>query len=315
MLHGARWRMFLVGCLLWVVDAAAVGAQEAPAKPKILIIGVDGCRPDALLAANTPHLDKLIATGAFADQAQCLPDRPTVGDSISGPGWSSILTGVWAEKHGVTDNRFADKHYDQHPHFFQYVKQHNPEAITASVVSWRPIAEHIVSAAALNAKGRGDDDTTDQAVTLLTEKDVDALFVHLDDVDHAGHASGYGPQSPEYVKAIEQADQRIGRLIEAMHARPTFAKENWLILVTTDHGGRDKGHGGGADDPLKRTVFVLVSGPAAEIGRMDQPIYIVDVPVTALAHLGVSIKTDWCLDGRVVGLKKDSGASADQTEK
>ena len=81
-------------------------------RKKVLLIGIDGCRPDALQAAHTPNLDSLIVGGAVSFVAQ------TGEHTISGPGWASMLTGVGIGKHGVVDNSFADPHFDTYPHFF-----------------------------------------------------------------------------------------------------------------------------------------------------------------------------------------------------
>jgi hypothetical protein len=79
---------------------------QAPVK-KVLIIGIDGCRPDALKAAKAPHLHALMREGAFSEAAQA-------GDiTVSGPGWSSMLTGVWRTKHGVRDNKFEVHRFHQ----------------------------------------------------------------------------------------------------------------------------------------------------------------------------------------------------------
>lgn len=117
---------------------------------RVLIIGVDGTRPDALAKAKTPHLDRLIENGAFTDSAQILGSRYQENDTISGPGWSSILTGVWADKHGVYDNSFRGRKYEIFPHFFKHLKRSRPEAETISLASWEPISEYIVSDADIN---------------------------------------------------------------------------------------------------------------------------------------------------------------------
>lgn len=120
---------------------------EDRAHKRVLIIGMDGTRPDALLKARTPAFDRLIREGAFTDQAQILGKRYQKNDTISGPGWSSILTGVWADKHGVHDNNFKGKNYELFPHFFKRLKRERPDAQTASFVSWEPIHKYILSEA------------------------------------------------------------------------------------------------------------------------------------------------------------------------
>ena len=100
---------------------------EDRAHKRVLIIGMDGTRPDALLKARTPAFDRLIREGAFTDQALILGKRYQKNDTISGPGWSSILTGVWADKHGVHGNNFKGKNYELFPHFFKRLKRERPD--------------------------------------------------------------------------------------------------------------------------------------------------------------------------------------------
>jgi arylsulfatase A-like enzyme len=104
------------------------------------------------------------------------------------------------------------------------------------------------------------------------------------------------------LEAIERADKLVGRVLEAIGSRKSKG-EDWLVIVTSDHGGQGTGHGGGHDDPEVFNSFLIVSGPSAQRGTFDEQVYIVDAPVTALAHLGVQLKEAWKLDGRPVGLK------------
>lgn len=141
---------FSVTCL---ISVSMLGHAEQPAATrtkKVLIIGIDGTRPDALKKAETPHLDSLIKDGAFTDSAEILGERYQENDTISGPGWSSILTGVWADKHGVHDNSFKGRNYELFPHFFKHLKRQRPDATTVSLVSWKPISDYTVSEADIN---------------------------------------------------------------------------------------------------------------------------------------------------------------------
>ena len=81
---------------------------------KVLIIGIDGCRTDALQTATTPNINNLISTSVYSMDA--------LNDDItsSGPGWSAMMTGVWHDKHGVIDNSFANGQYDQFRRLFYF---------------------------------------------------------------------------------------------------------------------------------------------------------------------------------------------------
>ncbi|MFQ5571920.1 MAG: alkaline phosphatase family protein, partial [Rhodothermales bacterium] len=139
------------------------------------------------------------------------------------------------------------------------------------------------------------------AVEHLTTHDPDAAFVYLGNIDVVGHNTS--SLSPAYRAAIETADAQVGLLLAALEQRATYADEDWLILMSTDHGRRDDG-GHGGPSPKERRIFYLASGPSAPWDPSPEAPGIVDVAVTALTHLGVTIDPAWNLDGRVVGLRK-----------
>lgn len=287
-------RLFLVFFLGVSFQVAQARADEPLAK-KVLVIGIDGCRPDALKAAKTTHLAEMMRDGAFSDAAQ-------TGDmTISGPGWSSMLTGVWRQKHGVRDNSFKGSNYREFPHFFHRLKEARPTAVTASICHWEPINKFIISGCDTVASFKTGKEVAEKSAAVLAEPKLDAIFVHFDDVDHAGHKDGFSPKLPSYLKAIEEVDILVGDLLKAMRGRKTYPQEDWLVLVSTDHGGSEKSHG--KDIPQHRTIFVIVHGKSAVRGTIDPAPGVVDVAATALVHLGVPIDPKWQWDGKAVGLK------------
>jgi len=234
---------------------------------------------------------------------------------VSGPGWSSLLTGVWPDKHGVTDNSFRGKRYDEYPDFLTRIERVRPELNTFAAIDWLPLgadadggpvigdapdSKFVVDGDVLTWPG-ADSAVVAASVEQLRASDPDALFVYLGNPDEASHESG--SIGIEYREAIALADRHIGMLLDAMRARPTFADEDWLILVSTDHGRTAEG-GHGGDSPEESTIFYIVSGPSALLGAPAEPPRIVDVPVTALVHLGIAIDPAWQLDGRPVGLAR-----------
>jgi predicted AlkP superfamily pyrophosphatase or phosphodiesterase len=292
-------------------DRAAPGgtvAGQARVK-KVLVIGIDGVRPDVLAAVETPYLDSLAAEGTFSDRART--GRPTV----SGPGWSSLLSGVWPAKHGVTNNEFTGKRYDLYPDFLTRIEQVRPDLETFAAIDWLPLGAHSaggpVISDAIDAMQVFDGYTltwpaADSAVVAVAVKqlrdgDPDAAFVYLGNPDEVSHETN--SIGAEYRAAIALADRHVGMLIDAIRSRPTAANEDWLVLVSTDHGRRaDGGHGG--DSPEEATIFYIASGPSTVKGQPAVPPDIVDVAVTALAHLGIASDPAWQLDGKVVGLRK-----------
>lgn len=296
--------------LLTILLLATTTSLSAAEKTKhVLLLGIDGCRFDAMTKAHTPNLDKLKANGIYSPTALILGDRYQKNDTISGPGWGSINTGVWADKHNVQGNQFKEPKFDKYPHFFHFVKQAQPQAKTVSIINWTPIAKYIVSSADVSldtAKGtsyaEADDDALAAALKVLSEKEgPTAMMLYFGEVDEAGHAHGFHPAVPQYVAAIEHVDTLVGEVVNAIEKR---TDEQWLIVVTSDHGGAGKGHGGGHKNPDILHSFLIVSGEGAEKGKFDSQVYIVDAVPTLLTYLGVDIDDAWELDGHAVGLKK-----------
>ncbi len=145
-----------------------------------LIFGLDGCRPDALATATTPNMDRLIAEGAYAPTAQ------TGEITISGPGWSDMLTGVWYAKHGVRDNSFEGANYEKYPHLFRRLKSKRPDLVTASIVNWAPINEEILRDADFHQETNSDIRVEAETIAYLAYADPHILFLQLDDIDAGG---------------------------------------------------------------------------------------------------------------------------------
>lgn len=285
---------------------------------KVLVIGIDGVRSDALLQANTPNIDSLTAEGTFTYTSW------HVRTTLSGPGWSDIMTGVWEEKHEVLNNQYTDKNWDDYPYFVTRAKEHRPDIHAVQVTSWAPMSDSVYNDG-WDAKLilPSDNDCVAAAVDSLSNSaDLDVLFIHIDDVDYVGHSSGFDPINGNYMDAIETADGQVGQLMAALKSRPQFENEDWVVLLTTDHGGFLLGHGGITKQ--ERQVWWIgwsnkgvipqlelnndlsdLSGTdysAPDEADFDDAPFLVDIAVTALDHLLPGVDPDtvaaWDLDGR-----------------
>jgi predicted AlkP superfamily phosphohydrolase/phosphomutase len=207
---------------------------QASQPRKVLIIGVDGTRPDALQDANTSNIDGIIANSFFSYEAW------HHGITISGSSWSSILTGVEYTKHGVTDNTYNNSKFYTYPYFTTRAKSCLPDLYCVQITQWVAMSDYVYNDG-WNKKILVDDGAGDQTVAKTQEElknpDLDVLFVYFDEVDLAGHASGFSRFNPEYIRAIETVDGHIGNIITALHNRVNYANEEWIILIVTDHGG------------------------------------------------------------------------------
>ncbi len=281
---------------------------------KVLLLGLDGVRSDALVQAKTPNLDLLMNGGLYSLSSWHL------GKTKSGPGWSSMLTGVWDNKHEVVDNEFTNANFDKFPFFPNRIQAIKPEFESVLVTGWRALSSKVRNAGwTREFKLWSDKGCKLKAIDELQNENPDFLMVHFNDADKFGHLKGFELENKKYIEAIESIDQKIGEILRTLYSRPGFEKEDWLILVATDHGG--KGHGHGGDSVEERKIWFIASSPKLpqmEIEAIDpgsiffgnnvnkrvanlSPV-IVDIAATAIHHLLGSehqnIIKNWELDGR-----------------
>ncbi len=309
--------------LLVLLTAISFVVFAGGQKRKVLVIGVDGCRSDALQQAVTPNIDSLVAKGFYSYNSwHC-------DITVSGPSWSSIMCGVYHNKHGVTGNSYSNSNYNVYPYFPKRAKEIKPNLKCIQYTEWAPMSDNVYNDG-WDSKLKGPDGATsttgDAAVAQIQDPDVDVLFTYFDAVDLSGHATGFTPNNTVYINAIQNVDVQIGRIIHQLRLRPTYAQEDWLVLLTTDHGGIGTGHGGNTiterniwwigysdrgiakqisgPDPGTYNTASLPTIPAINTDTQKLAPVQVDIAVTALHHLiyGSGVRpeqrTDWNLDGK-----------------
>ena len=258
--------------LLAMACSWAFGAGHA-----VLLISIDGLRPDYLLQADShglkiPHLRRVLEQGAHASGVQGV--LPTV----TYPSHTTIVTGVWPAKHGIYTNTTFDPLGMNFEGWYWYSEDIAAPTIwdaaakvglTVGSVSW-PVTVgakgirynvpeywraqktpddlkllRMVSTPGLVAEIAKDagpynvdlDDAipgdlarTRYAAWILRHGKPQLMMVHLAALDHLQHATG--PFSPESNSTLEQIDQMVGELEDAMHASwPDYA-----ICIVSDHG-------------------------------------------------------------------------------
>jgi hypothetical protein len=284
------------------VVARLWSAPIAGATPMALVVGLDGVRPDALAVAETPYMDLLVRGGASSMTAH----TQLTGNTMSGPGWGSIMSGVDTDKHGVTSNDLGvmDQMSEDFPSFVRRAEE-LLGVTSAAIVNWVPVAllipegilETYELGSDLQVGGKASDSLRDQSHAVT--------FVHLDEVDGNGHGSGFSADNPLYIGAIEACDLYIGQMLNAILTRPTFAAEDWLIVLTTDHGGLGFGHG--PMDADNQTIWLVAAGAGIPQQILGPEVSHMDVHPTVMAHLGVWPEESWDLDGSVVGVTPPEG--------
>jgi len=246
------------------VSALVTPPGNVTIQKRALVIGVDGLDGAEMHNADTPTLNLLQAGGLWTRDAR----TQMTGGTSSGPGWTSILTGVEVEDHWVTSNGGYSGRNPDYPTFVNILKEEGYQ--TAVSIQWSDIFDILEPTCCDASSGGNQQEVTDWVVErLLLDSSDDVFFVHLDDVDHAGHAYGFTADESHYVDAVQEADQNIGEMLDAILEGPNIANEEWLLIVTSDHGGDTAGTHGtiGLD---YQQIPLIIAGPTIEKGLLPE---------------------------------------------
>ena len=222
---------------------------------RLLVIGMDGMRGDSIACdgcAKPSALLALMKTGAYhlnvlagGIKIDELPDgTQTVGNeqrSISGPGWGSVLTGHWDDDHGLTDNTLTYRMIK--PHVFDLLRQGYPTSTSAVLADWENLSQNMKPYSSKFVRQTAKYTTEGPAtiISLLNQrKPPTAIFWHIGLTDI--HRANYDPTSSVYQYYISMANELIETVLNHLTSRPSYQNEEWLIVVTSDHGGIRDGH-------------------------------------------------------------------------
>lgn len=279
--------------------------------PKVLVILLDGIPADSLEATSTPNIDRITAKGRYM-RAYVGGDPGTESESptISAVGYQSMLTGTWANIHHVYDNNVDSPNYEAWD-FFRIAKTQRPDLSTAIYSTWEDNRTKLIGDGLDAAGGHKidyavdglehmqdqfphdkaanyikaiDAEVTARAIAHLGSVGPDLSWLYLQYTDDVGHRYG---DSPEMTSAIKLMDDLMGDVSAAISERQENHPEDWLILITTDHG-RDaltgKDHGG--QTIRERTTWIATNHPNV-IAEAEETPAIVDLLPTLLDHLNI----------------------------
>ncbi len=262
---------------------------------------------------------------------------------MTSSGWISVLTGVDNNMHHVESNSMSSKLYYSditsklYPTFFKHCIEHDyitaatgtPHFLSSSLKYLHTLTytpgildfecsstpdEHSTSSCNLSYRqahltfdSSRDISTTQFGIRHISghvnNECADVIMTHYDKVDHAGHR--YGWDSQEYQHALIVVDSQIGELLDAIELSVQERTEEWLIIITSDHGGRYNGHSHQLfyDETIPFTIGILQSHLilSHQLHELRQPISHMDVAPTVLHWLNITTATQYT--GRIQAIK------------
>ena len=234
-------------------------------KPKaqhVLVIGIDGWGGYSLAKAHDiPNIQSLMHQGCYTVK------KRSVLPSDSGVNWASMFNGSCPELHGYTTwnshtPEIPSVELNEHgkfPTIFSILRKARPDVVTGCIAEWDGI-KHVVDSAAIDfydvVDEKDNEHLTRLAESYIKERKPTLLAVCYDQLDHIGHQDGH--DTPAYYKVLEHLDRQVGRIIQALKDAGIY--DDTVVMMTADHGGINKGHGGQTLEELEIPFIVCGKG-------------------------------------------------------
>ena len=251
--------------------APPVTAPDQTRADKVLFIGVDGLTYDAMRRGvadkSLANIGQLTATRAWTGGVTgAVTQQPT----LSAPGWATLLTGQWADQHGV---RFSVQgEAVKTPTLFERVKSALPAARTAAAFNSTTLAGLLGPdrdagyLQALTDCAGVDDCVATQARDRITEG-YDVVVAQFGAPERVAAESGFGGA---YDESIRRADAAIGALTRQIAERKAdHPGEKWLVVVASSHGLGKTGATDGRPFSSNKTILLAANQPALLGGSAD----------------------------------------------
>jgi predicted AlkP superfamily pyrophosphatase or phosphodiesterase len=241
--------------------------------PALLVVTIDGLRPDAVEQVRPPNLLALAARGAQTMDAQAVIPPNTL------PVHASLLSGLDPAAHGITWGDYRpDRGTIGVPTLFTLAKA---AGMRTALVCGKNVLRQLLAPGAVDHFADldgGDDAVTTEALAHLGGG-YRLVLVHFADVDLTGHRSGW--MSEAYLRQIGVTDAALGRLLAAAPAGTT-------VILTSDHGGIGRDHL--TTRPEDMTIPWMIAGPGVAAGRtLPGGIDVKDTAATAARVLGLRL--------------------------
>lgn len=312
-------RTWIIGALASVCMSSAVllsQAQQTERMSKAVIVIIDGIPADVIERVATPHIDAIAGKHGYTRSfvggvAGASSETPT----ISAPGYQSLLTGTWADKHNVLDNEVENPNY-QYWDIFRIAKHASPTLKTAVFSTWLDNRTKLLGDGIPDAGGKKidyhfdgfehdedqfphdffsdyilaiDQHVSAEAARYIKTEGPDLAWVYLQYTDDVAHLWGDGDKLDNAVRGM---DELVGQIWGAVQARRRATTEDWMMLVTTDHGrDAESGRSHGGQSERERTIWMVTNSDRLN-ARYRSNTAIVDIAPSIADHMGIDMPVD-----------------------
>ena len=250
-------------------------------KNKVILISIDGMRPDGLQTCGNPYVKEMEQRCAYTYSGRSMVP------SVTFPCHFSMAHSVTPQRHGILTNTYVPQ---VRPVKGIFEKIDDAGGVSAMFYGWEPLRDIALPGALqfstyINAYKKESSDTalTDEALRIIEENKPDFVFLYMVETDErGGHDNGW--MSVEYLRRISIAIDNVKRVIDA-------CGDEYAVIVMADHGGHDRSHGSEMAEDM--TIPFFFFGKDFLPGKIERPLSLLDIAPTIAYLVGLEPDKEW----------------------
>ncbi|WP_454879257.1 LamG-like jellyroll fold domain-containing protein [Sphingobacterium detergens] len=230
---------------------------DGTVKRKVLFISIDGAVGAEIKKIMPTNIAELLKTSKYTFESVANNNTKNAAT------WMTMMSGVSADMHGIEDDSYIPKPNENNPHatpvgypsILYRISTLAPTTKSFVVARDQAINTKLLVSADETFDATSDEAVKKQVVDVLAKKNPGIAIVQFKDVLTAGEQYGFSASQTGYVDAVKKVDGYIGEILTALKARTNYKTEDWLVILTSNHGGVDKSYGG--DSFAERNTFTI----------------------------------------------------------
>ena len=253
---------------------------------KVILISIDGMRPDGLKQCNNPYLEELEKMCTYTYEAS------SMDPSVTFPCHFSMTHSVTPQRHGILTNTYVPQ---VRPVEGIFEKIQHAGGVSAMFYGWEPLRDisspgSLTYATYINSYAKESSDTvlTDEAIRVIEESHPDFAFLYMVETDEkGGHDNGW--MSEEYLRRLHIALDNVKRVIDRFG-------EEYSVIIMSDHGGHGRSHGSTCKEDM--TIPLFFYGEEFAKSKVESGLSLLDIAPTIAKIMGVCPDKEW--EGRSI---------------
>lgn len=262
----------------------------------VILIGFDGMSANSLKnGVAMPHYRSMMKRGAYT-----LKNR-SVLPSSSAANWASMYMGASPELHGFNTWGSQKPDFDSRvltennlfPDIFYLIRQVSHNAEIGHIYQWGGMYyladdKSIDNIRQADLSGIDIKASVSPAVEYITSKKPNFCAIIFDQPDGVGHSEGW--ESDAYYNMLNHLDNSLQAIVDAVEEAGMM--DETVFVLVSDHGGKDKGHGGPTLDEMETPIVFCGKGIKSNF-EIPESTMVYDIASTIGYMFGVEQPQVW----------------------